>query len=168
MQVCTALQTDKHASTPPLSFLQVGCPSCRRTNSVKALKASKRTNTKIQILSTSYHESSMHMTPINLQGMTSHYSSTVPLLLLHPFISLSSSSSWVSQYQKGKTSLDLNDAKEDGVLGCSGISWTICKQSAPHSRQITTPTPHHSIFTGQMLLRRPTNSVKALKAHSTV
>jgi len=22
------------------------------------------------------------------------------------------------------------------VLGCSGISWTICKQSAPHSRQI--------------------------------
>jgi len=25
----------------------------------------------------------------------------------------------------------------------SGISWTICKQSAPHSRQITKPTPHH-------------------------
>jgi len=39
MQVCTALQTDKHASTPPLSFLQAGCPSCRPTNSVKALKA---------------------------------------------------------------------------------------------------------------------------------
>jgi len=29
MQVCT----------PPLSFLQAGCPSCRPTNSVKALKA---------------------------------------------------------------------------------------------------------------------------------
>ena len=28
----------------------------------------------------------------------------------------------------------------------SGISWTICKQSEPHSRQITTATPHHSIF----------------------
>jgi len=39
MQVCTSLQTDKHASTPPLSFLQAGCPSCRPTNSVKALKA---------------------------------------------------------------------------------------------------------------------------------
>ena len=38
MQVCTALQTDNHASTPPLSFLQAGCPSCRPTNSVKALK----------------------------------------------------------------------------------------------------------------------------------
>jgi len=39
IQVCTSLQTDNHASTPPLSFLQTGCPSCRLTNSVKALKA---------------------------------------------------------------------------------------------------------------------------------
>jgi len=39
MQVCTSLQTDNHASTPPLSFLQGGCPSCRPTNSVRALKA---------------------------------------------------------------------------------------------------------------------------------
>jgi len=27
MQVCTSLQTDNHASTPPLSFLQARCPS---------------------------------------------------------------------------------------------------------------------------------------------
>ena len=39
MQVCTSLQTDNHASTPPLRFLQAGCPSCHPTNSVKALKA---------------------------------------------------------------------------------------------------------------------------------
>jgi len=39
MQVCTLLQTDNHASTPPLCFLQAGCPSCRPTNSIKALKA---------------------------------------------------------------------------------------------------------------------------------
>ena len=39
MQVCTSLQTDNHASTPPLSFLQAGCPSCLPTNSVKELKA---------------------------------------------------------------------------------------------------------------------------------
>ena len=38
MQVCTSLQTDNHASTPLLKFLQAGCPSCRPTNSVKALK----------------------------------------------------------------------------------------------------------------------------------
>jgi len=42
MQVCTSLQTDNHASTPPLSFLHAGCPSCRPTNSVKALKAQYR------------------------------------------------------------------------------------------------------------------------------
>ena len=41
MQVCTSLQTDNHASTPPLSFLQAGCPSCCPTNSVKALKATQ-------------------------------------------------------------------------------------------------------------------------------
>jgi len=35
MQVCTSLQTDNHASTPPLSFLQAGCPSCRPTNNIK-------------------------------------------------------------------------------------------------------------------------------------
>jgi len=40
MQVCTSLQTDNHASIPPLIFLQAGCPSCRPSNSVKALKQS--------------------------------------------------------------------------------------------------------------------------------
>jgi len=40
MQVCTSLQTDNHASTPPLSFFQARCPSCHPTNSVIALKAS--------------------------------------------------------------------------------------------------------------------------------
>jgi len=39
MQVCTSLQTDNHVSTPPLSFLQAGCPSWRPTNSVEALQA---------------------------------------------------------------------------------------------------------------------------------
>ena len=39
MQVCISLPTENHASTPPLSFLQAGCPSCCPTNSVKALKA---------------------------------------------------------------------------------------------------------------------------------
>ena len=34
--------------------------------------------------------------------------------------------------------------KEETVSGI-GISWAICK-SAPHSRQITTPAPHHSVF----------------------
>jgi len=49
MQVCTSLKTDNHASTPPLSFLQAGCRSCRPTNSVKALKALKLTPENIQL-----------------------------------------------------------------------------------------------------------------------
>ena len=39
------------------------------------------------------------------------------LLLLHPFNGLFSRTTWVSRYQKGKTSLDLNEASGDGVLG---------------------------------------------------
>ena len=38
MQVCISLQTDNHASTPPLSFLQTGCLSCSPANRVKAPK----------------------------------------------------------------------------------------------------------------------------------
>ena len=38
--------------------------------------------------------------------------------------------------------------EQEPVSG-SGISWAICK-SAPCSRQITTPAPHHSVFTGRM------------------
>ena len=38
MHVCTLLQADNHANILPFSFLQAGCPSCRPTNSVKALK----------------------------------------------------------------------------------------------------------------------------------
>jgi len=48
MQVCTSLQTDNHASTPPLSFLQAGCPSYCPTNSIKALKALKSQQTGLQ------------------------------------------------------------------------------------------------------------------------
>jgi len=42
-KVCISLQTDNHANTPPLSFLQAGCPSCRPINSVKALSNTEKT-----------------------------------------------------------------------------------------------------------------------------
>jgi len=48
MQVCTSPQTDNHASTPPLSFLQARCPSWCPTNSIKALKDKKIKMTKNQ------------------------------------------------------------------------------------------------------------------------
>jgi len=36
MHICTSLQRDNHANTPPLNFLRAGCPSC--CPSVKALE----------------------------------------------------------------------------------------------------------------------------------
>ena len=52
--------------------------------------------------------------------------------------------------------------KQETVSG-SGISWAICK-SAPRSRQINTPAPHHSVFLQAGCPScRPTNSVRALK-----
>ena len=53
--------------------------------------------------------------------------------------------------------------KQETVSG-SGISWAICK-SAPRCRQITTPAPHHSVFSQAGCPScHPTNSVKALKS----
>ena len=34
----------------------------------------------------------------------------------HPFNGLFSRATWVSRYQKGKTSLGVNEARDDGVL----------------------------------------------------
>jgi len=96
-------------------------------------------------------------------------------ILLRPFNGLFSRKTWVSRYRKGKSSLDLNEVRDYGVLGCSGVSWTICKQPAPRSRQTTTPAPHHSIFTGRMLFptpnqqcRQPRRQVNYLVCPSTV
>ena len=62
MQVCTSLQTDNHTSTPPLSFLQAACPSCRPTNSVKALKAIRirYKNCKLKQYSGSQPDATLH------------------------------------------------------------------------------------------------------------
>jgi len=60
----------------------------------------------------------------------------------HPFKGPFSGSTRVSRYRKVKPIWIL--LKQETVSG-SGISWAICK-SAPISRQITTPAPHHSVF----------------------
>jgi len=60
----------------------------------------------------------------------------------HTFNGPLSGTTWVNRYQKGKTNLDL---QKQETASDSDISWAICK-SAPCSRQITMPTPHHSVF----------------------
>jgi len=54
-----------------------------------------------------------------------------------------------------------------GVWDAVASAGPYCKQSEPRSRQITTPTPHHSSFAGRKAgwsSWHPTDSVKALKA----
>ena len=86
---------------------------------------------------------------------------TPPLSHTHSFNGPFSGTAWVSRYEKGKPIWIL--PKQETVSG-SGISWAISK-SAPRSRQITTPAPHHSSFLqARCPSCRPTQSVKALKA----
>ena len=58
--------------------------------------------------------------------------------------------------------------KQETVSG-SGISWDICK-SAPHSRQITTPAPHRSVFYRPEALpaTQPTASKHWRQTHHTL
>ena len=63
-------------------------------------------------------------------------------VVTHPFDGPLSGTTRVSRYQKGKTSLDFTEARD------SEWQWHqlgMCK-SAPRSRQITMPAPHHSVF----------------------
>jgi len=52
-----------------------------------------------------------------------------------------------------------------GFWDGSGISWTIFKQSALRSRQITTPTPHQSMFTGWMLFLTPNQQCQSTEGN---
>jgi len=61
--------------------------------------------------------------------------------------------------------------KQETVSG-SGISWAVYKY-APHSRQITVPAPHHSLFTGRMPFlppkqQRQSTEGKSAKYYNTI
>jgi len=58
----------------------------------------------------------------------------------HPFNNPLSGTTRVSRYQKGKTNLDFTEARD------SEWQWHQLGKSAPRSKQITTPAPHHSVF----------------------
>jgi len=50
-------------------------------------------------------------------------------LLLHPFNGLFSRTTWVSWYQKSKTSLDLNEARDNGV-------WDAVASAGPYANNL--------------------------------
>jgi len=51
------------------------------------------------------------------------------ILILHPLSGLFSRSTWVSRYQKGKTSLDSNEARDDGV-------WDAVASAGPNANNL--------------------------------
>ena len=78
-----------------------------------------------------------------------HYTTTPPtdILPVHPFNGLFP----VQPGQAGTRKVNHSGFYwSKRWWGGSGISWTICKSFAPRSRQMTTPVPHHSVFTGRM------------------
>ena len=71
MQItCPSLQTDNHASTSTLNFVQAGCSSWRPTDSAKALKA----------LETSNRKSCMHYQIVQLPMTFSDTTTTTTVL----------------------------------------------------------------------------------------
>jgi len=88
------------------------------------------------------------------------------LLLLHPFNGHFSRTTWVSWYQKGKTSLDLNEARDDRVWGMAVASAGPYANNLHLSRHITRLTALRLVtqfLDTRCSSRRSNNSVKALK-----
>ena len=56
---------------------------------------------------------------------------------------------------------------EQETVSGSGISWVVCK-SAPHSRQITMPALHHSVFTGRMPFLPPNQQRQSTEGNTTI
>ena len=71
-----------------------------------------------------------------------HFLRQVRIIYIQAFSGPFSATTRVSLYKNGKTNLDFTEAE---TVSGSGISWAVCK-SAPRSRQITMPVPHHSSF----------------------
>ena len=104
---------------------------------------------------------------LSVVNCTVHYVGTKPPFFIkprcthtHSFNGPFSGTTRVSRYQKGKTNLDFSKARD------SEWQWHQLghMQSAPSSRQITMPAPHHSSFLqARCSCCHPTNSIKALK-----
>jgi len=156
IQLCDAFIGHPPTSGSRRNFVSIGCNETRTVCVRLVLNTCKYS--RFDYISIQFY-SSLWLSPINVLHLSSLSSVTLKLFTcnhsttttLHLSNGIFTWTTWVSRYQKGTTSLDLNEARDGGVLGCSGISWTMCEQSAPRPRQISTSTSHHSIFTGQML-----------------
>jgi len=72
----------------------------------------------------------------------------------HTHTSLTALCLWLPRWAGTRKVKPISILLKRETVSSSGISWAICK-SAPRSRQITTPEPHHSVFTGRMPFLTP-------------
>jgi len=100
------------------------------------------------------------------QGLTSslwpsdRYKNDLILLLLHPSNGLFSGTTGVSWYQKGKTSLDLNEARDDGEVASAGPY-----ANNPHLAPDRQPHKHIiQFFTGWMFFLTPNQQCQSTEA----
>ena len=88
----------------------------------------------------------LHVTAAPWQQTVSHHRpATCILLLLHTHTRLTALCPGLPGWAGTRKVKPIWILLKQETVGGSGISWTICK-SAPHSRQITTPAPNHSVF----------------------
>ena len=105
----------------------------------------------------------LHLCSISKRRLIDDFYSVI-LHYTHSFNGLFSRTTWVSRYQEGKTSLDLNDARDNGVLG-----WQWCQMDRMQTIHLAADRQPHQHLITQFLQARcsswhPTNIIKALKA----
>ena len=167
MQICTSLQTDNHANTPSLSFYRPDALPATQPTASKHWKHCQfnqsgfkwgkrcwgfgmqwRQLDHMQKICTSRQtDNNTNASSLNFYTLNRRRASSY-VIHTHTFNGPFSGTtlcpglpSWASTRKVKPIGILL---KQETVSG-SGVSWAICK-SAPHSRQITTPAPHQSVF----------------------
>ena len=119
MQVCISLQTDNHASTPPLKFFTGRMPFLPPNQQRQSTEGT-----------------SHHITfDVNMFTFTMQEHTHSCLTALCPGLP-----GWAGT--RKEASLDFTEARDSEW---QWHQWAICK-SAPCSRQIAMPAPHHSVY----------------------
>jgi len=118
MQLCTSLQADNHASTPPLSFFTGWMPFLPPNQQRQSTKGTSLDFIKAKDYGMAIK---LNQLPCYIQKITTLFLIlTKSVAQLNPNfcdLNCSACTTWVSRYQKGKTSLHLNEARNDWVLG---------------------------------------------------
>jgi len=139
LQLVTDTDTDRHraTATPAVAQRRVGRKMQRKESHTLALQRNNVSNWEHYMCHCPHK-----MTNSAYIQFTTHTHTYTHTCLMALFLGLPRSAGT----RKAKPSWIL--LKQETVSG-SGISWAICK-SAHRSRQITTPAPNHSVFTGRM------------------